>query len=129
MLTITMDAILQADPAAVWRVWRPKFPMRPPEEEARNLNVYDLAYGLRVPVTLVAVNEMRNWTVEHALPGGKLVIDHSMAPLPDGGVRVGKKYDVYGPMSMVYRVFLARTIRRSMPEAFAVLEREANAPA
>jgi hypothetical protein len=126
MLTIAMDAIVRADPAAVWRAWRPAFPMRPPEEEARNLNLYDLAYGLRVPVTLVAVNETRNWTVEHALPGGKLVIDHWMAPLADGEVRVGKRYDVHGPMSMVYRVFLARAIRRSMPEAFAALEREAN---
>src|SRR5215468_7814454 len=128
MLTIAMDAVVRADPAAVWRAWRPEFPMKPPEEEAGNLNLYDLAYGLRVPVTLVAVNEMRNWTVEHALPGGKLVIDHWMAPLADGGVRVGKRYDVHGPMSMVYRLFLAPAIRRSMPEAFAALERDANGP-
>jgi hypothetical protein len=129
MLTVAMDAVIRADPAAVWRAWRPGFPMRPPEEESRNQNLYDLAYGLRVPVTLVAVNERRNWTVEHALPGGKLVIDHWMAPLADSGVRVGKRYDVHGPMSIVYRLFLARAIRRSMPEAFAALEREANAPA
>lgn len=129
MLTIAVDAVVRADPAAVWRAWRPVFPMRTPEEEARNLNLYDLAYGLRVPVTLVAVNEMRNWTVEHALPGGKLVIDHWMATLADGGVRVGKRYDVHGPMSIVYRLFLARAIRRSMPQGFAALEREANSPA
>jgi hypothetical protein len=126
MLTIAMDTVVQADAAAVWRMWRPDFPMRPREEEARNLNLYDLAYGLRIPVTLVAVNEMRNWTVEHALPGGKLVIDHWMTPLADGGVRVGKRYNVHGPMSIVYQLFLARGIRKSMPEAFAALEREAN---
>ena len=128
VFTIAMDAVVGADPAAVWRTWRPTFPMRPPEEQARNLNLYDLAYGLRVPVTLVAVNEMRNWTVEHALPRGKLVIDHWMAPLADGGVRVGKRYEVQGPMSIVYRLFLARAIRRSIPEAFAALAREVNGP-
>ena len=126
MLTIAMSAVIHADPAAVWRTWRPSFPMRPPEEEARNLDLYDLAYGLRVPVTLVAVNEMRNWTVEHALPGGKLVIDHSMTPLADGAVRVGKHYEVHGPMSIVYRLLLARGIRRSIAASFTTLEGTAN---
>jgi hypothetical protein len=126
MLTIAMDAVIRADPAAVWRAWRPVFPRRPPEEESRNENLYDLAHGLKVPVTLVAVNGMQNWTVEHALPGGKLVVDHWMAPVADGAVRVGKRYEVHGPMSIAYRVFFARGIRRSMPEAFATLERQAS---
>ncbi|HYW27223.1 MAG TPA: hypothetical protein VE953_23840 [Terriglobales bacterium] len=126
MLTIAMDAVVTAEPGAVWRAWRPDFPMRPPQEEARNLHLYELAHGLRVPVTLVAVNDMRNWTVQHALPGGKLVVDHWMEPLADDQVRVGKRYEVHGPMSVVYRVFFARAIRRSLPGAFAELEREAN---
>jgi hypothetical protein len=126
VLTIAADAVIRADPVLVWRAWRPTFPMRPPEEESRNENLYDLAGSLRVPVTLVAVNEMRNWTVEHALPGGRLVVDHWMAPAGDGSVRVGKRYEVHGPMSVVYRLLFARGIRRSMPEAFASLEREAN---
>jgi hypothetical protein len=127
MLTIAADAVVHADPAAVWRAWRPDFPMRPPEEEARNLHLYPLAHGLKVPVTLVAVNEMRNWTVEHALPRGRLIIDHWMTPLADGAVRVGKRYEVQGPMSVVYRLFFARAIRRSIPAALAAVEREANA--
>ena len=126
MLTIAMSAVIHADPAAAWRTWRPAFPTRPPEEEARNLDLYDLAYGLKVPVTLVAVNEMRNWTVEHALPGGKLVIDHWMEPVADGSVRVGKRYDVHGPMSIVYRLLLARGIRQSMAASFKALEQLAN---
>jgi hypothetical protein len=28
MLTIAKDATIQADPAAVWRAWRPSFPRR-----------------------------------------------------------------------------------------------------
>jgi hypothetical protein len=128
MLRMAMDAVIRADAAAVWKAWRPAFPMRPPEEESRNEHLYELAYGLKVPVTLVAVNEERNWTVEHALPGGKLVVDHWSAPLDDGGVRVGKRYEVHGPMAAVYRVFLAPGIRRSTRETFRLLEREANRP-
>lgn len=126
MLTIKLEATIQADPAAIWQAWRPRFQMRPPEEEAHNLNLYRLAYGLKVPVTLVAVNEMRNWTVEHALPRGKLVIDHWMIPLGDGRVRVGKRYDVSGPMSAVYRLFFARGFRASWPEDLVALKRDTN---
>jgi hypothetical protein len=114
---------------AVWQAWMPRFPIRPAEEEARNLNLYDLAYGIKIPVTLVAVNEMHNWTVEHALPRGKLVIDHWMTPLEDGRVQVGKRYDVHGPMAVVYRLFFARKIRKSSPGEFAALESEANTKA
>jgi hypothetical protein len=121
-----MDATIHARPVAVWQAWMPRFPMRPAKEEARNLNVYDLAYGLKVPVTLVAVNELRNWTVEHSLPRGKLVIDHWMSPLEDGAVQVGKRYEVHGPMEVVYRLFFARKIRQSLPAEFAALESEAN---
>ena len=126
MLTIKVEATIHADSAAVWKAWMPRYEKRPPEEESRNLNLYALAYGLKVPVTLVAVNEMRNWTVEHALPRGKLVIDHWMIPLGDGSVRVGKRYDVSGPMSLAYRLFFARKFRESWPEIYAALERDAN---
>jgi hypothetical protein len=126
MLTVEMDATFQADPAAVWQAWMPRFEQLPPEEEARNLNLYHLGYGLKVPITLVAVNEMRNWTVEHALPRGKLVIDHWMVPLGDGRVRVGKRYHVHGPMSVAYRLLFARKFRESWPETIAALERDAN---
>jgi hypothetical protein len=126
VLTINLDATIQADPAAVWQAWMPRFEMRPPEEEARNLNLNDLAYGLKVPVTLVAVNEMRNWTIEHGLPRGKLVVDHWMNPLGEGRVHVGKRYDVSGPMSVAYRLFFARKFRKSWPGTIAALDRDAN---
>ena len=125
MLRLEMEATIHADPRAVWKAWKPTFPIRPREEESRNLHLYHLAHGLKVPVTLVAVNEMQNWTVEHALPRGRLVIDHWMVALSDGQVRIGKRYEVYGPMELVYRVFLARGIRASWPESFRALERQA----
>ncbi|MBO0838110.1 MAG: hypothetical protein J2P28_21705 [Actinobacteria bacterium] len=125
MLTIAVEAVVRSDPNALWRAWRPGYQIRPPDEESRNLNLYDLAYGLKVPVTLVALDEMRSWTVEHRLPGGKLVIDHCLAPLNDGRLRLSKRYQVHGPMSMVYRV-LAPGIRRSAQRALAALAAEAN---
>lgn len=102
--------------------------MRPAQEESRNLNLYGLAYGLKIPVTLVAIDEMRSWTVEHRLPRGRLVIDHVMEPLDDGHLRVGKRYEVHGPMSIVYR-FLAPGIRRSAHKALAALAHQEKGPA
>ncbi len=117
-----MERTVQADPDAVWRAWKPSFPMRPRKEEARNLHVYPLAYGIKVPVTLVGLNEGHNWTLEHRLPAGKLVIDHWMASGPDGKLRVGQTYEVLGPMSIVYRL-LAPGIRSSARAALADLAR------
>lgn len=124
VLTIEVDAVVGADPQAIWQAWRPDYPMTPAREESRNENLYGLTYGLRIPVTLVAVEDMRRWTVEHRLPGGKLVIEHWIAPLDTGRVRVGKRYEVYGPMSIVYRI-LAPGIRRSAQQSLAALASEA----
>lgn len=126
MLVIAQETVIRARPADVWRAWRPGFPMRPPEEESRNLDLYELAYGLKVPVTLVELNELRNWTVEHALPGGKLVVDHWLMPIAEQSVRVGKRYEVHGPMLVVYWLFFSRAIRRSIRESLEALERQAN---
>lgn len=123
MLTIAIEKPIEADPAALWNAWKPVFPMRPREEEARNLNLYPLAYGLKVPVTLTALNEMRGWTLEHGLPGGKLIIDHWMTEAERGVVRVGKTYEVHGPMSIVYRL-LAPGIRASAERSLDELARK-----
>lgn len=126
MLSIQSEAVIDAAPATVWEAWRPRFPIRAAEEESRNLDLYDLGGGFKVPVRLVAVNEPESWTVEHALPGGRLVIHHWISALGDGRTRVGKRFDVHGPMSLAYRLFLAGRIRRSMPESFADLQRDAS---
>lgn len=126
VLTIKGEALIKADPASVWRAWKPAFPIRPREEESKNQDLYDLGGGFKVPVTLVAVADMESWTVEHALPRGRLVIEHRMTPRDDGYVAVSERFDVNGPMSVVYRLFLAGRIRRTMREAFTQLERAAN---
>jgi hypothetical protein len=60
------------------------------------------------------------------VPTRVVVIDHRMIPLGTRRVRVGKRYDVHGPMSVAYRLFFARKFREPWPEAFAALERDAN---
>jgi hypothetical protein len=127
VLTIEDHAVIRADAASVWQAWKPAFPMRPRDEESRNLDLYDLGGGLEVPVTLVAINEMENWTVEHALPRGRLVVDHRLTRLEDGSVRVSKRFDVYGPMAAVYRLFLSGRIRKAIPVALERLQHEATA--
>jgi len=49
-----------------------------------------------------------------------------MIQLGGGRAHVGKRYDVYGPMSVPYRLFFARKFRKSWPETIAALERDAN---
>ena len=122
MLRFVVQGFIVGDAAAVWRAWAPTFPVRPPEEEARNEHLYPLAYGLRIPVTLVVVNELRNWTVQHGLPAGKVTIDHWIGAAAQGGVHIGQTYEVVGPMSLVYRL-LAPGIRASARSSWTDLAR------
>jgi hypothetical protein len=115
VIAVEMRASVECDPKRLWDAWRPAYPIRPREEESRNVDLYPLAFGLRVPVTLVAVNEMRNWTVQHRLPAGRLVIDHTMSPEGEGRVRIGKRFEVYGPMIVPYRLVFLPGARREWP--------------
>lgn len=120
-----MSAVVDADAARLWQAWRPGFEMRPREDESDNRDVYPLAIGLRIPVVLVAFNEMRNWTVEHRLPGGRLSIDHWMSPTADGRVEIGKRLEVRGPMAVPYRFVILPAVRRAWPREVADLQRRA----
>lgn len=64
--------------------------------------------------------------VEHKLPWGRLVIDHGMTQLGDGYVRVSKRFDVHGPMSVVYRLILSGRIRKAIPDDLARLQPGSN---
>ena len=128
MLTIRAETVIQADLMVLWRAWKPDLPIGSREEESRNLNLYPLAYGLKIPVTLVAVEERNSWTLEHHLPAGKLVIEHRLAPAPGRGVLASQTYEVRGPMSVAYRL-LAPGIRSTARAALADLARTAAASA
>ena len=46
-------------------------------------------------------------------------------PQTDGTVRLVKRYEAYGPMSVAFRLVFARGIRSEMPATFAALAQEA----
>jgi hypothetical protein len=70
------------------------------------------------------VNAPWRWTAESPLPGGKLVIDHELEPL-EGGVIARKRYQVHGPLTIIFRLWYGPRVRRALPASFAALEREA----
>ncbi len=109
-------------PEAIWRSWKPAYPIRRREEESRNQDLYPLGFGMQIPVTLVAVDEMHEWTVEHRLPAGKLVIRHHISPLTAGSVEVQKTIEVHGPLTVVYGLLMPG-IRRQWRREVTALQR------
>jgi len=136
MYTIDLAATIDAPAAAVWQAWTdldrtPDWDSR--EEEAKLEGPFQVGTTLWSKqkgnpggrLTLVAIEEQRRWTVEKPLPGGKLRVDHTMSALPDGRVQVAKRYEITGPLVVLFRVVFGPRIRREIPASFAALEREA----
>jgi hypothetical protein len=128
VVAVAVSTIVDCDPVLLWRAWRPAFSMRPREDEHDNRDLYPLALGLRIPVTLVAVKEMKSWTVEHRLPAGRLTIDHSMSPADGGRVTIGKRLEVSGPMTVPYRLFILPAVRRAWPREVRELVQRVKRP-
>lgn len=77
------------------------------------------------PFVVTRVEPTARWTNETPLPGGKLVLDHTLSPTADGHVTVTKTYTAHGPVSPLFRIWFARGIRRDMPAWFTALQVEA----
>jgi hypothetical protein len=77
------------------------------------------------PFRVTKVVPETRWVNEAPLPGGRLVIDHTLTELPDGRVHLVKRYEAHGPMSLAFRLFFARGIRAEAPGTFSALEKEA----
>jgi hypothetical protein len=74
---------------------------------------------------LTRVQPTSEWTNETPLPGGKLVLIHQLAPAGPGRVQLTKIYQVYGPLSVLFRLHYGREIKRNIPTMFAALAVEA----
>jgi hypothetical protein len=134
---VRVETTVRADAATVWRVWSDfdRFTDWDPREEESKLDgpftvgtqgwSKQKGYG-RNRVTLTAVEEGKRWQATTPLPGGSLVIDHAVADLGDGQVRLTKDYTATGPLSIVFRLYYARRIRREVPPSFEALAAEAN---
>lgn len=133
---LDVDTTVIADAGAVWRAWTDfdRFPEWDPREEESRLEGQfavgtsgwskQRGYG-RNRVTLTAIGEGEHWEATTPLPGGRLVIDHRVTDLGGGWVRLAKRYTAYGPLSLAFRLYYGRRIRREVRGSFAALATEA----
>lgn len=132
--TITCAKTILTDMQKAWAVWSDleTYPKWDPREE---LNQLDGPFATGTTGTfkqrgrgpgryrIAQLQAGKGWTSESSLPGGKLVIEHSLEP-SSAGVTLTKRYTAHGPMALAFRWFFAREIEREMPRSFAALEAE-----
>jgi len=134
--TVIVDAELDGTVEAVWAVlsdmpgyasWDPRagqVRLDGPFATGTTGHVVSPA-GKGSTLLLSEVVPTERWTSELPLPGGRLVMTYVLAPAGPGRVRVTKTYVAHGPVSLAFRVWYARAIRRELPATFAALEVEA----
>lgn len=134
------EQTVTGDIDAFWAVWTdlPRFPTWDPREEETRIDgpfeVGTTTWSKQRgnpggPATIVDVDKPRKWTVESSLPGGKLVIDHLLEEVEPGRVRVSKRYEVHGPLTVLFRLYYGPRVRKALPRTFSALEAEARSPA
>jgi hypothetical protein len=75
--------------------------------------------------TITRIDSPRCWTAESSLPGGRLAIDHELEPAGSGRVIARKRYQVHGPLTVLFRLWYGPRVRRALPASFIALEQEA----
>jgi len=133
--TITCRATLKAtERERVWDVWT-DLNAYPSWDEREEVNKLDGPFGPGTTgtfkqrgrgagrYTIVAVEPGRSWTTHIALPGGLLEIEHFVEG-EAGAVEVVKRYNITGPMALLFKLFFARGIAKQMPGSFAALDAE-----
>ena len=130
--TLEISGVFEADAAAAWQVWTdmPRFPeWDPREEETRLDGAFEVGAGgwskqrgnPGGPFTITAIEPGRMWQVSAGIPGGRLMIDHTIEELPDGRSRFGKRYEVRGPMAIAFRLWWGPQLRKHVPGTFSAL--------
>jgi hypothetical protein len=130
------EKLISGDIAAIWSAWTDmeRFPQWDPREEetridgpfAAGMTGYSKQRGNPGgPFRLTIVEPERRWTVESPLPGGKLVIHHLLEPAGESRVKVGKRYEAYGPLVPLFRFWYGPKVRRALGGSFDALETEA----
>ncbi len=136
MYSFTSARTISGDIDHVWQAWSDpnRFPDWDPRELRTTLNG-PFAVGSTIDskqkgnpggtATITAVEAGRRWTVSNPLPGGELVIDHLVEAAGSNRVTVTKRYEVTGPLALLFRLYYGPKVRRAMPASFAALETEA----
>lgn len=130
--TLEISEEFDVDASAAWAIWTdmPRFPAWDPREEETRLDG-PFAVGATGwskqrgnpggPFTISAVTPERMWQVSTGLPGGRIVIDHTIGPTGERRVRLGKRYMVYGPMSLAFRLWWGPRLCKAVPETLRAL--------
>ena len=136
MYVFENELTVDGDVAKLWAVWTdlPRFPDWDPREQVTRINgpfavgttVFSKQAGTPAgESTITVIEPPRRWTVESPLPGGKLAIEHRLAPKDDGRVTVSKRYEVHGPLTLLFRVYYGPRVRKAMLGTFHALGTEA----
>jgi hypothetical protein len=75
--------------------------------------------------TVTAVEHERSFSTDTKMPLGKMLIDNTFEPLPDGRVAITRDVEVRGGFVPFFRLFFAGGMRKDMQDSFKLLETEA----
>ena len=137
MYRFECEALLNADPAAVWAVWTdvarwPEWDVS--KEIARLEGPFEPGVSgwakqrgnLGGSFTITAVDAGHRWISECPVPLGKVVFDHVIEPAGKGCVRVIKRVEAVGGIAPLVRLY-APKMRSDIAESLAALGRLAAA--
>jgi Polyketide cyclase / dehydrase and lipid transport len=138
MYLVECEAMLTADPAAVWALWTDvaRWPQWDVSKEIARLDgPFEAGVSgwakqrgnLGGSFTITMVEPGRRWVSECPVPLGKIVFDHVLEAHAGGRVRVIKKVDVLGGSGPLLRLFAPR-LRRDITQSLAAMERLLPAP-
>jgi Polyketide cyclase / dehydrase and lipid transport len=132
MYSFEFSTELDASRDAVWKVWSDmtKYPEWDPRELELRLDGpfaagttgYSKQKGNPGGVfRIVDVSAPSAWTNASPLPGGELVISHRLDELGGTRTRITKRYQVTGPLQLLFRLWFAPALGRAQPTSFAAL--------
>ncbi len=133
MYLFECEAVLDAEPAAVWAVWIDvaRWPQWDVSKEIARL---DGSFGPGVSgwakqrgnlggsFTITLVEPGHRWVSECPVPLGKVVFDHVLEPASQGRARVVKRVEAEGGIAPLIRLFVPK-MRRDIAESLAALGR------
>jgi uncharacterized protein YndB with AHSA1/START domain len=133
MYLFECEAVLEADPDAVWKVWTdvagwPDWDVSkeiaqlegPFEPGARGWAKQ--RGNLGGSFVVIAVDPGRRWVTQCPVPLGTVTFSHLLEPAAEGSVRLVKRADVHGGSGPLLRL-LAPRMRRDTTASFAALRR------
>ena len=134
MYLFECEAMFQAGPDAVWKLWTdvarwPEWDVS--KEIARLDGPFEPGScgwakqrgNLGGSFTITVVDDGRRWVTECPVPMGKVVFDHVLEPVAGGRVRVVKRAEVQGGFGTLLRL-MAPKMRRETARSLDALKRQ-----